>query len=318
MSKGVRKGASTTVMFIGILVVCITIFTLQTFLFSDDTWVSIVDKDTGTREEEDQDTERKSRQQRRGFITSVIVASIANVGGIILLKLGADESSTYAMFSVLWTNIIGYISDYIIATDEGLHSLQTRGLRETMKDVFSYVNSKRFYKYMLTICLDLCIGSFLMDRILSEIHKMPLQLGSQAPFVVSSVVVGNIMFFAYSNYLRVNWALIPSSQGTVDDGLISLVGTAIGAIYLMQQPKPNSMIESSMGRLVVVITIMLLASIILTSSEDKGSYIIGLLTYVGISILVAYVLSKNNKDQNLLFGALSALFCLPTVPSIIG
>jgi hypothetical protein len=258
----------------------------------------------------DDSQSRRTRQFRRGYIVAMLIGLLQNLGSLLFIRLGADEATIYAVFVTLFTNVLAFILDSAFSSDEGQRTVQEKGIFDSLRNAVSNMSSLQFYKYMTVIAIDVCTSSYLMEHLLVEAKKLKVPpFAKDLPFVLVSLLISNIVFFSYSNNMRVNWALQPDAvddNNNIDD-LYSLIAVVISSSYLVQEQREHNILESRRGRIVTSLCIMILVSLI-NNFSGGVSLTVGILNYVIIATVTTVICSLACKEANaLVVGGVFAL-----------
>uniref|UniRef100_A0A6C0KC47 Uncharacterized protein n=1 Tax=viral metagenome TaxID=1070528 RepID=A0A6C0KC47_9ZZZZ len=187
------------------------------------------------------DNKKKSKENthKRGTFLSALVGIIGTIMIYILsnqAKAG-NESSTMNAVLLWWGFIIGPIMGYLLdigfGSEVGLANAFTmKGMRYT----FGQLPSWNFFRYCVTVLLDIFISTPILDGIkvvygTSALKKnLSTMLSTQIPGAIQSFV-SFITFKAYTNQTRFQWAY-PDINGKLADrwgGKLVALATAVSA-----------------------------------------------------------------------------------------
>lgn len=300
-----QKVAYATVAGIVGLFVIIDMFYVLKFTFDSNTW-KIDTKDKNV-------VENRLRKFKRGFIANHIGSIIVISGNLLLAPLGISATTILTTFDMLWTSILLFLVEYVITSNEGLHTFQTKGRRIAFRDAFRSLSTRKFCKYLLIVTLMACLSSLIMTRvnpILNTVLKSkPSFVPSGLIYIMVGSIVGNLLFYSFVNYMRVNWAFAEGDVGLFD-GVVALLSVIVAIVFLLQKANNQNILETQKGRFAICVFMMVLCSIILTSSDtQRGSLVIGVAIYFCITLVSAIVLSTSSKK----YGNKLLPFCLATM-----
>lgn len=255
-------------------------------LGSPDTWVP----------ESTNKKKSKNNTQRRGTFVSAFVGIIGTVIIYLLSSQAKMGNETITMNAVLlWWGfiigpIVGYLLDIGFGSEVGLENAFTmKGIRYT----FGQLPSWNFFRYCVTVLLDIFISTPILDGIkvvygASSLKKnLSNLLATQIPGAIQSFV-SFITFKAYTNQTRFQWAY-PDINGKLSDrwgGKLVALATAVSAAsfvgysFLKEDFVDATLKNSVAGKMSWVVPSGVSASL----SER--------LVYVCVAILALYVLDE--------------------------
>lgn len=188
---------------------------------------------------DDRDGQSAKNIDDRGTFVSALSAFLGVIVVYLLSSTALKGNETVTMNAILlWWGfilgpIIGYLLDIGIGSEAGLKRL---GSWKGVKYTFSKLPTYDFWRYGVTVLLDIFISTPIMDGIKvlynASAFKRALSplLSSQMPGVLQSVVQF-ITFKAYTNQTRFQWAY-PDSAGDKDirwEGKLVALATAVSA-----------------------------------------------------------------------------------------
>jgi len=225
------------ILFLPLLNIIYIFYFIFVHLIKDSTWEHKVDK------EDTKSTEKSlHREKIRGEFSSIISAVLLNVVGVIMIKLGVPEK-TYALnFGFLFAPIIGYMFDMWIGKDKGVELWKFKKFSKLYNHVFGSLATPSFFRYIITVILDLFISDPIMTVIAKATAGVRASLssgGAYSQFIsqnftsIIQSIVAVLTFNAYTNQTRFKWAYPPDSlKDTLSSDLISLSTTIAGVIYM--------------------------------------------------------------------------------------
>ena len=187
---------------------------------------------------EDDKKKRLANELKRGTVVSLASSLIMNIVGYFMLKAGVDENHFVVNYGYLLGPVIGYFLDITFASEDGVRRM---GTYEGLKYSFASLLSPKFYRYIITVFLDLFISNPMQDslKLMGETFRNKLVdnsfkdvygqfIKTNFPSILQSLV-GIITFHAYTNETRFKWAYTDSESNEKLPNIIMLVATAIGA-----------------------------------------------------------------------------------------
>ena len=279
-----------------------------------------LDKETWNTDTIDNEKTKEMRY-RRSFISSHIISVITGIGMATLTNLHVEETVIFTTFDMLWTQIVAFIVDYVLTSEEGLKYLKENGRKDAFYNAFSSLSSREFIKYFLVIILMVCMTSFLMSKAEPIMKKAIDNKPKFIPkFVIMSVMgsfLGNLMFYSFAGPLRANWALTKEKNSELIDCMVALSSIIIGSLYLLQPSDNGNVLETSEGRLAIYILVAILSAIILMpKNKKKIDPKVGIIIYIIIATVVAAVISNTVKNKKFLFPFLLAGFGSPMLTMV--
>jgi hypothetical protein len=181
------------------------------------------------------DTEK--REKSRGLLVSLISAVFLNLIGMFMVNNGVPEGLIILNFGFILGPVIGYMCDIGIGTESGLkNTLEGNGL----KYVFGSLATPMFFRYIVTVFLDMFISNPIQDAI--KLNLTPLRnriqsnnsnrYGKLIKNNFSSIlqsIVGILTFQAYTNETRFRWAYSPRDNKNRISNDTIVIATALSA-----------------------------------------------------------------------------------------
>lgn len=305
LGKQISKHGFLITFIAGVLLALITIYLILTWSFDSETW-NLKAKN------------KEKARYRRGFISSNITAFLQNGGQLSLSTLDISQSTILSVYNIVWSNTFAFVFDVVIASDDGQHLLQTKGRKKAFERGFGTLNTRKFLKYLIVIGIDMCISSFLMAHASPIVDKMqmPAKIPRSIAHLISTILIGNLCFFVYGNYLRVNWAL--TEDDDQKDKIVSLSALLVALFYVLQKNNDDNILETRGGRLSVCLTLMILVAFLNLKIPGNVSTRTGLVIFIIISTIVSFVLSKASQKGNksLLWAGLNVLLSSPVLTTV--
>ena len=213
------------------------------------------------------DTEKINRTKNRGSIISVVLMSSAIIQAL-LKYLGGSSIMLLLLYGFITASVIGFLGDQGFGTDEGFslneisrgtfdnpNSFQAKmaGFGATLKFVFGTLSTNKFWKYIITVFLDMFISSPIQSIILAVFNSNLMLLQNTIPLLpkvlgillmviiknfdnVLQSFVGFITFLSYTNDTRFKWAYPGddiSPDLLISTPVIKLATAIAGVIYLI-------------------------------------------------------------------------------------
>ena len=213
------------------------------------------------------DKEKINRTLKRGTLGSIIL-TLSSIIQISLKSFGGSKVMLLLLYGFFMANVLGFMIDQGFGTDDGFSlgeigrnttnnedSFKARiyGLGAKLKYVFGSLTTSKFWRFIITVFLDLFISSPIQSIIVAVSGSSIAGLKSAIPAMVPvfgsllSLILNNfdsilqsfvalITFLAYTNELRFKWAY-PATD--IDSSLLIKtesvkLATSIGAvIYLV-------------------------------------------------------------------------------------
>ena len=204
-----------------------------------------------TKKCDDQEKKLK-RASTRGQIVSCSLMVMA-IFQALIKATNPPEKLLLTTYGFLFASVVGYIGDQMIGTDEGMSLYQHKNKNISGHWAYRYamgtLGTGAFFRYMLTVFLDMFISGCLIDIMMFLTKDMVKELaedkggfGFYKRFVggnfdnLMQSVVALVTFLAYTNDTRFAWAY-PSSTSTYADIIptptIKLATTIAGIVYLI-------------------------------------------------------------------------------------
>lgn len=214
-----------------------------------------------------EDKEKINRTLKRGTIASMLMTT-GSIIQIILRGAGGSKVMLLLLYGFLMTSIIGFMGDQGFGTDNGFSlgeigretsddpnsfKARMRGLAAKLRYVFGCLTTASFWRFIVTVFLDLFISSPLQSIIVCVANPSIMTLKNTIPtlstltgkmlnfitFNLESILqsfVGVITFLAYSNDVRFKWAYpgddIDASL-LLQTSTIKLTTVIAGIVYLI-------------------------------------------------------------------------------------
>jgi hypothetical protein len=213
------------------------------------------------------DNEKITRTKNRGSIISVLLMSSA-IFQAIFKSLGASSIMLLLLYGFIMASVIGFLGDQGFGTDEGFSlneisresfddpesfKAKLAGVGATLKFMFGTLSTNKFWKYIITVFLDMFISSPIQSIILAVFNSnlevlnntipiLPNLLGTLLNFIIKNFdnvlqsFVGFITFLAYTNDTRFKWAYPGddiSPDLLISTPVIKLSTAIAGIIYLI-------------------------------------------------------------------------------------
>ena len=211
------------------------------------------------------DTEKIYRTKNRGTIVSLFLMGSAVLQSL-LKGLGASTIMLLLLYGFIMASVIGFLGDQGYGTDDGFslkeiggYSIANKnkkamaGLGAKLKYVFGTLATSKFWKYIITVFLDMFISSPIQSIILAVFNSqldilkntvplLPSILGVALNYVIKNFdnvlqsFVAFITFLAYTNDTRFKWAypgddIDPSLL--ISTPVIKLSTVIAGVVYLI-------------------------------------------------------------------------------------
>ena len=212
-----------------------TVYMIYSLLVSKDNWSTDTNIDT---------KKIKDRTTNRGMFVSIISAIILSIVGGVMAGIKVPENMIVINYGFILGPVIGYMLDIGIGTDEGFRRLKEDKV-EWFKYIFDSLVDSKFFRYIITVLLDLFISDPIQDvlrDILKPIRAEMSTGGSYSNLIASNLpsiiqgIVGFITFNAYTNQTRFNWAY-PSENLSNEDKmstfLVSIATALAGSLYII-------------------------------------------------------------------------------------
>ena len=226
------------------------------------------------------------REAIRGQFASVASALLLNVIGAIMLKSGVPENLVVLNYGFILGPVIGYMFDMWFGKEQGLEYTAKGEVKNVLKYVFGSIASPQFFRYIITVILDL----FISDPLMTVIKKTTLGIRNSfskkkdfySQFLsinfasLLQSIVGVVTFNAYTNQTRFNWAYPDeNSKDHISKDLILLI-TAVASVVYLTYFVYNVKSENQTTRLMYVLFGFLMLLIgesfgIMNSKDDQTS-----------------------------------------------
>jgi hypothetical protein len=254
--------------------------------------------------------ERVYRQQFRGIIVSLTSASFAFFVTLFMKNIGIPHSYIEANYSFFYSNVITYMAERVLATDEGLRTFKSnpfKGLPLSLKSLTEI----HFIKFFLTIMLDMFISIPIIETLATYLVKyLPVMANGNVydKYIANSlrpmliVFVAAIKFLAYANMTRFQWAYPsenPNDKLRINDSIMYLsisVAAAVFAVYFIVTKE-----DIGVGVFYILISMALMSLLASTQKTDETSKTIRT--------------QRKQLDNNVIYGLI--LFGVVTVIGIV-
>lgn len=189
---------------------------------------------------EKRNLETEKREKQRGLLVSLISSLLLNLVGMFMVRNGVPEGYIILNFGFILAPVIGYMLDIGIGTEEGLkQTMRGKGVRH----VFSSLATPMFFRYIITVFLDMFISNPIQDAIKN--YLIPLRSRVQVnnknvygklvkdnfPSILQSIV-GILTFQAYTNETRFRWAYASrENNNRISNDVIMLATAASAALF---------------------------------------------------------------------------------------
>lgn len=233
----------------------------------------------GLFESDSDESKKLANELKRGTVVSLLSSIIMNNIGYYMLKSGVDENHFVVNYGYLLGPVIGYLLDIAIASEDGMKLL---GTFEGLKYSFGSLLSPKFYRYIITVFLDLFISnpiqdslklvgeSFrnkLVDKSFNDIYGKFIQVNF--PSILQSLI-GIITFHAYTNETRFKWAYMNNTSNEKIPNILMLVATALGAtIFSTYNVRGADSVERRIS--IAIISILMLSIGSMMKFEKGGT-----------------------------------------------
>jgi hypothetical protein len=224
--------------------------------------------------------ERSYRQQFRGIVVSLTSASVAFCITLFMKNIGVPNAFIEANFSFFYSNVITYMAERVLATDEGLRMFKAnpfKGLPLALKSL----TEVHFIKFFLTIMLDMFISIPIIETLAAYLLKYtPVLMAGNGydKYIANSlrpmlmVFVAAITFLAYANMTRFQWAYPSEHQNDrlrINDSVMYLsisVAAAVFALYYVVTKQ-----NIGVGVFYILISMALMSLLATTQKNDETS-----------------------------------------------
>ena len=209
----------------------------------------------------DDDSDKISRTKHRGTIISCLICASSLIQAT-LKGFGASSTMLLLLYGFITANVIGFMGDQGFGTDNGfslfrigksINDKKIEGFGSSLKYVFGTLASGSFWRFVITVFLDMFISAPLQSIIVAVLNPklqilnntisiMPKFFGGLLGFVVKNFdnvlqsFVAFITFLAYANDVRFMWAY-PGDDINPDllisSGTIKLAVAIAGIVYLV-------------------------------------------------------------------------------------
>ena len=223
--------------FLGCIAAAVTYFVIQ---FSDTN--SVIHGYENT----DPTNEIESRQALRGQLASLICVILFSTLNSALDRITKiDPSTSTALFGLIFGGTFGFVLDNFIGTDKGWGLSKTVGVGTAWDYAMSTLVTSKFCRFLLTVVFDTMVTVILYKHVIEMVIKFPFfrVVDTSIANFFSSMLISGITFGAYANIMRFSWAYpnvdAHDTSGWISGKLVSLVMTAVCAVFLAVDTKPN-------------------------------------------------------------------------------
>ena len=209
------------------------------------------------------DDVKLKRTKSRGTIISILLTFGAAKQAIMKTVLHAAETPLLLLYGFFMNAVIGYMGDQGFGKDDGfslpkiIDKMEGQnamsGFGASLKYVFGSLATYEFWRYIVTVFLDMFISMPLQSIIVSVTEGVINDLKYSVPFIWSPLqpvlntlvanydnilqsFVGFVTFLAYTNDTRFTWAYPGSdidSSKLISSGTIKLATCISGIVYLI-------------------------------------------------------------------------------------
>ena len=201
------------------------------------------------------------RTSYRGSIISIILM-LSSLVQATLKGLGASPTMLLLLYGFFMASVLGFMGDQGYGTDEGFSLKEIGkavkgntidGLGAQLKYIFGTLNTSSFWRFIITVFLDMFISSPIQSVIVAvfnphiELLKnttptLPKIIGSLLNIVIKNFdnvlqsFVAFITFLAYANETRFKWAYPGSDINPnllISTSVIKLSTAIAGVVYLI-------------------------------------------------------------------------------------
>ena len=196
-------------------------------------------------------TDKIIRTQGRGAYISVVFAA-SSIVQASMTSLDAEPKRLFFLYGFFFANVIGYLGDKAVGSDEGLKYLN-EDKSKLLRYMLGSLTTPEFFRYSITVLLDMFISSVIQDFLLykfeepicelkdgiyltenSGVKKYVKFVGNNIDNLLQSIV-GIITFYAYTNKTRFLWAYpdntIPQDK-VIQTSTIQLSTVISGVVFL--------------------------------------------------------------------------------------
>jgi len=207
------------------------------------------------------DDEKIKRTSNRGSIISIILM-LSSLVQATLKGLGASSTMLLLLYGFFMASVLGFMGDQGYGTDEGfslkeigkaVEGKTIDGLGAQLKYIFGTLNTNSFWRFIITVFLDMFISSPIQSIIVAvfnphiellknTIPTLPKIMGSLLNIVIKNFdnvlqsFVAFITFLAYANETRFKWAYPGSDVNPnllISTSVIKLSTAIAGVVYLI-------------------------------------------------------------------------------------
>ena len=195
---------------------------------------------------------------KRGALVSMLLAGSAIIQAI-LKYAGASEEVLLILYGFITAAVIGFLGDQSFGTNEGysLYNYANSTLDSiniNIKYTLGQLTANSFWRYIVTVLLDMFISSPLISIIFSVSKPILLQLDTakkMMPFKILQQLIDTLIFnfdnvlqsfvaiitfYAYTNDTRFRWAYPPPTLNPnelINGDIIKLITIISGLVFLI-------------------------------------------------------------------------------------
>ena len=247
----------------------------------------------------------KERSAQRGLIASTATSGIMFIIISLLQKFTElDQITTQAMISLLWGNTIGFLLDNTFATESALNNITKNGIVDTVQKSINSLNSRKFSRYLLIDTIVISISISLLPHVSTIFDKIfRSQLANKFSMTLSQSIISAMLFLAFTNTARFEWAYKDYDASDPRSILFVLVSLVV-SIQMVNKSinEKGKGIESFEGAMIMLLFTVLLSIRELSTLEIDKNWL-GLLSFAIIT-LVSFTSSVRNKILGFIIGCL--------------
>lgn len=208
-------------------------------------------KDIGPMTEQ-KSLEKTKREGARGTIISFVIQFFMVFLLMFLEYIKVPRQTILVNFGLIIIPVLNFIFDQLIGTDKGMDLFMNYPPSEQAAFLFNRMGSPIFFRYFITVLLDLFISSPMIDAIkantLGSIEQLKTYKSSNYIVQEMTKLVGKnidtvlytmmqiLTFNAYTNQSRFNWAYRTSTsiknEQTIPSGSILLICGLASVFYI--------------------------------------------------------------------------------------
>lgn len=245
-------------------------------------------------------------EENRGTLVSLFINIILFIIGYFMILYKIPIHFIIINYGFILSPVIEYLLDYAYGKNYGYNNF---GTLKGIKYIFQNLVSINFYRYIITVLLDLFINNPIHDIIIdnskniinelnndtSNFNNLSKLVATNFPTILQSLV-GFLTFKAYTIKTRYNWAYTNSNSNNKPiDLIVIIIACSISACIFITYKSPNA--PSFKIRIIYVIIIFLLIlvgtelNILDNKSPNKIKSIIDKkYWWVGLIIFILFVI----------------------------